>query len=738
VRPSSELHPQTGAADPGRWPAALEGTVPLALLAAAFGAASTAWFLAQSPNFLSGYDYQRMHVFYRAFYRSALLRGHLPLWNPFVQLGRPFLADIETETLYPPNLLSLALGPSAGAAVLVALHQAIAFFWGTRFSRMLGSGPVPAWLAGAGFALIGPFAARLATGALPMYFCACWWPAVLCLGARLQDGWHRRTAAGFAAVSALAVLAGNPPFAYVEFLGLFVFLVFRSEPGRSPGGAILGLSGVAAAGIVGALAASAQLVPFAELVAQGSRPLHDAAFATSDGMPRAGWLSLVFRTSEAFRPNWEYDVYCGLVPLFAAGAGLALWRDRNARGLIALGLLGGAFAVGDRLPVLGWATHLLPGAAALRVPSRYAICMAAAILGLASLAATRRPRVGPLLSGALFLAAASFCVWLSPRVLHGVGPDYVASQLAILGAVAAAVALWMARPSAVLAAFLAAFCVIDWFWEIRLQAPLYSLYGYHTQEAAVARQIARLGLAKDGAPPPRIAADRSLVRENAGMAIGFSTYSGYVNPPLRRVWNYLLVASGTPWPATDFIQLPRSAEPGLRGDTTMSIAADVEDRARLLVLRPSPDPRAYLVQSAAPAPGWPAAEERMARGFDVHSTALVEDGGQAFASGPAGRGAQGSARITRFGNEALAVSVDAPVPSLLVLGEAWYPGWRATVNGSEAPVIPVNGWMRGVRVPAGGSEVVLRFSPRSVRAGMAASLLGLFLIGFLGRPQKSE
>ncbi|HEY1848573.1 MAG TPA: hypothetical protein VGG37_05175, partial [Opitutaceae bacterium] len=76
----------------------------LALVSAAFGAISTAWLLAQSPNFLSGYDYQRMHIFYRAFYRSALLGGHLPLWNPFVELGRPFLADIETEALYPPNL----------------------------------------------------------------------------------------------------------------------------------------------------------------------------------------------------------------------------------------------------------------------------------------------------------------------------------------------------------------------------------------------------------------------------------------------------------------------------------------------------------------------------------------------------------------------------------------------------------------------------------------------------------
>jgi hypothetical protein len=306
----------------------------------------------------------------------------------------------------------------------------------------------------------------------------------------------------------------------------------------------------------------------------------------------------------------------------------------------------------------------------------------------------------------------------------------------MLCAVAAAVGIWLVRPSVVIAVLLAAFCAVDWFWEIRLQAPLYSLYGYRTEEAAVGRQLAEKGLVRIGEPPPRIAIDRSLVCENAGMAMGFSTFSGYVNPPLKRVWTYLHLASDTPWPMTDFIQLPRSAEPKLKSDHTMSILADVDDRAALLVVRPSPDPRAYLVRAAIPAAGWRDAEQRIAHGFDVHSTAFVEGRDLAFSSESPGPTAPGSATVTGFTNEAISASVIATAPSLLVLGEPWYPGWKASVNGSEARVEPVNGWMRGVRVPAGRSDVVLTFSPQSFRLGMAGSLAGLCAIAILAWPRR--
>ena len=62
-------------------------------------------------------------------------------------------------------------------------------------------------------------------------------------------------------------------------------------------------------------------------------------------------------------------------------------------------------------------------------------------------------------------------------------------------------------------------------------------------------------------------------------------------------------------------------------------------------------------------------------------------------------------------------------PCYLTGSDAYYPGWRATVAGQPAPLLRANHAFRAVPVPAGISEVVLRFVPTSLRMGLFLSLL---------------
>jgi len=55
----------------------------------------------------------------------------------------------------------------------------------------------------------------------------------------------------------------------------------------------------------------------------------------------------------------------------------------------------------------------------------------------------------------------------------------------------------------------------------------------------------------------------------------------------------------------------------------------------------------------------------------------------------------------------------------IVVSDTWVPGWMATVNGRTAPILPVDGAFRGVAVPRGTSEVVLRYRPWSSGLGAA-------------------
>jgi uncharacterized membrane protein YfhO len=68
------------------------------------------------------------------------------------------------------------------------------------------------------------------------------------------------------------------------------------------------------------------------------------------------------------------------------------------------------------------------------------------------------------------------------------------------------------------------------------------------------------------------------------------------------------------------------------------------------------------------------------------------------------------------------VEVAAGAPAWLFLADAFDPGWRATVDGTERPVRLANAMFRAVAVPAGRHVVVFRYEPRPLQWGAAASL----------------
>ena len=73
------------------------------------------------------------------------------------------------------------------------------------------------------------------------------------------------------------------------------------------------------------------------------------------------------------------------------------------------------------------------------------------------------------------------------------------------------------------------------------------------------------------------------------------------------------------------------------------------------------------------------------------------------------------------------IATESGAPTLLVLSDAYYPGWRATVDGAPAPILPTNVLFRGVELPAGSHEVVFTFVPASWRNGLYVGAVGLLL-----------
>ena len=86
-----------------------------------------------------------------------------------------------------------------------------------------------------------------------------------------------------------------------------------------------------------------------------------------------------------------------------------------------------------------------------------------------------------------------------------------------------------------------------------------------------------------------------------------------------------------------------------------------------------------------------------------------------------------SVEVLAYEDHRITLSVYTPVATMLVLGEAWYPGWQAQVNGEPAPISRANLIFRALPVPAGESTVSLVFEPQLWRSALYIGI-GLWLI----------
>jgi hypothetical protein len=135
---------------------------------------------------------------------------------------------------------------------------------------------------------------------------------------------------------------------------------------------------------------------------------------------------------------------------------------------------------------------------------------------------------------------------------------------------------------------------------------------------------------------------------------------------------------------------------------------------------PAPLPRARLLTRAVTAEG--DLRRQLAR-LDVERIAVV-DRAIDLPSGLPGR-----ARIVEESPGRLRLETRALTRQLLVLAESFHPGWRARVDAAPCDVVRVYGDFMGCVVPAGTHRVAFDFEPRSLRVGIALSLLGLVALG---------
>jgi len=95
--------------------------------------------------------------------------------------------------------------------------------------------------------------------------------------------------------------------------------------------------------------------------------------------------------------------------------------------------------------------------------------------------------------------------------------------------------------------------------------------------------------------------------------------------------------------------------------------------------------------------------------------------------GSAGAATRGAVALLHDSSDELRFFVSGR-GGLLVQTDCWYPGWIAAVDGQPAELLRVDHALRGVVVPAGDHEVLLRYVPRRLQLGLVVAASAAMLL----------
>jgi hypothetical protein len=363
--------------------------------------------------------------------------GIVPLWNPYLFAGQPFLGDIQSGIFYPINLLTFLISfpfSFRDMEYLSILHFFVAgagmyFFlrfgkWGNSritpaqansVSEIQNSQPQAANL-GLGISILPALAgARLEFsdlfithfGNLNLIAVAAWMPLVLLFYRRAVL--DRRPA--FAVIGgmflAIAFHAGHIQSFLFIILALVILAIYHAMSLRAPQGRsnphipvefasslpLLAMTYLVLVALVALGLSAPVLVPAIEFTQHTVRAEFSYEQASQFSLPPAQLIGLFVPgffgrgPQNAWGPWQRVEVgYIGIMPLVLALLALILRRDSITKFFAVLSLIGLVLALGGYAILHGWLYQFAPGFGQLRAPARFVFLFDFGIAALAALA----------------------------------------------------------------------------------------------------------------------------------------------------------------------------------------------------------------------------------------------------------------------------------------------------------------------------------------------------------------
>lgn len=697
----------------------------------------------------------------------------LPLWNPFVYGGLPFLATLPGPIFYPSSLLYLALPLHRAIGWTFVLHTFLATAFGYFAARSFQLGRPAAAVSGTAFGFSGYLMSTLYGGHDGRMFAIVLIPLALGMaerGVRTGKGvWFL----GMAAAVALQIFTPHAQMMYFSSLWLLAFCLFRlvyAGGERRNGQASLRrgawvVGAFALAGLIGAV----QVLPAWGLLQHVNRAAQETgyAFASSWAMPPQELTALVlpdligsldsYWGANPFKLHTEY-LGSGALALAVVALAGSIGRSTEERGVVwffaAAAGAGALFALGSATPVHRVAYEIVPLMDSFRAPSMMlgpVACFVALLAGFGWEQVQREDRPFPW--GAIWLLSLPFlglglAAALAPQGLLDfvfyawypggwpnrppaklVGALRAGGMIILLSWLVVAAVAWLRRRGRVgewvFIPVVLLLAVDLWRVDARYLRSA-SVEEFFRTEGTIETISERLRSGERVWPLERSYDANELMYHRIPSVSGtqkflLSWYERLVggltqenllrNPVLWELFDLRYVTLRSPQEVPPLRAIEVGSSEGRR---LYEVEADLPHAffpRRITIARDAAD--ALRRTLALPSGGEEAVVE-------------LPEGVEAP---PAGAG---RAVVEVWHPDEVSLSVEAERAGLLFVSEVWAPGWRARVDRTRTPLYRVNAAFRGVLVPEGRHQIRLAYEPAAVRwggwlsaAGVAGLLLGL-------------
>ena len=168
----------------------------------------------------------------------------------------------------------------------------------------------------------------------------------------------------------------------------------------------------------------------------------------------------------------------------------------------------------------------------------------------------------------------------------------------------------------------------------------------------------------------------------------------------------------------------------------------VYDKEIKIYRNPESFSRAFLVHQAETVKnGVEALERVMALGPELKRVAVLEGPLPESVSKLTTAGAEertgDRVKVISYTARQIEIEVETPSPGILILGDTYYPGWKAEIDGKGAPIFRANYLLRGIAVGPGSHRVRFFYIPFPFYLGFGFTLIaGAMIVWCLKQKKK--